>query len=225
MHILIVSATKEEIPRWFVQHAVQEHSQSFPQLTIDTLITGPGINHTAFWLGRWLANKTYDIIVNVGIAGSFNTVIPLGAVVSVVKDRFADFGYTSPQGFTDASTAGLLSPVGHWLSADGWLHASEDVPHAVPLPFAKVNGITVQTVTGDSASIERMQTLYQPDIETMEGAAFLYACHQSGTRSVCIRSISNYVEPRNKSNWNIPLAVQELDKAIFSLLNLINQSV
>jgi futalosine hydrolase len=33
-----------------------------------------------------------------------------------------------------------------------------------------------------------------------------------------IRSISNYVEKRNKENWNIPLALKNLHATILELL-------
>ncbi|HCK22655.1 MAG TPA: futalosine hydrolase [Bacteroidetes bacterium] len=225
MRILLVSATQEEIPGWFKGTATQSRKSSFSGLTIDVLVTGPGINHTAFWLGRRLAGSAYDLVINAGIAGSFNNSLPSGTVTQVTTDRFADFGYTSPEGFTDASAAGLLSPAGDWLSADGWITSTQHEGLTSLQQLSEVRGITVQTVTGDARTIEQMRERYHPDIETMEGAAFLYACHQSGMPALCIRAISNWVEPRNKANWNIPLAVQELNATLNAILNELNQSV
>jgi len=39
---------------------------------------------------------------------------------------------------------------------------------------------------------------------------------------VQIRSVSNYVEKRNKENWNIPLALKNLQSILIELLEKIN---
>jgi futalosine hydrolase len=46
----------------------------------------------------------------------------------------------------------------------------------------------------------------------MEGIAFHYACKQAKIPFLQIRAISNYVTPRNKSEWEIPLAIQNLNQ-------------
>jgi len=33
-----------------------------------------------------------------------------------------------------------------------------------------------------------------------------------------IRSISNYVEPRNKDNWDLPLAISNLNNTLIELI-------
>jgi futalosine hydrolase len=48
-------------------------------------------------------------------------------------------------------------------------------------------------------------------IESMEGAAFFYACRQAGVPCMQIRAVSNYVEKRNRDNWQIGLAVKNLN--------------
>jgi futalosine hydrolase len=60
--------------------------------------------------------------------------------------------------------------------------------------------------------------VYQADLESMEGAAFFYACLAEGVPFIEIRSVSNYVAERDKSYWNIPLAIQKLDKTLDRLM-------
>ena len=55
----------------------------------------------------------------------------------------------------------------------------------------------------------------------MEGAAFLFCCMKENIPCVQIRSISNFVEKRNKDNWNIPLAIENLHKEIIKILEAI----
>ena len=83
----------------------------------------------------------------------------------------------------------------------------------------KVNGITVNTTHGDDASIQKIQELFQPQVESMEGAAFFYACLLEGITCTQIRTISNKVEKRNKDNWDIPLAVKNLCATGLQLIN------
>ena len=56
----------------------------------------------------------------------------------------------------------------------------------------------------------------------MEGAAFFYVCLQEKIPFLQIRSISNYVEKRNKSNWNIPLAIDNLNVVLLDIINSLN---
>jgi len=53
----------------------------------------------------------------------------------------------------------------------------------------------------------------------MEGAAFHYACLKEKVPYAEIRSISNYVEKRDRSKWNIPLAIKNLNDFFIVLLN------
>jgi len=61
--------------------------------------------------------------------------------------------------------------------------------------------------------------LFNPQVESMEGAAFFYACLLEGITCSQIRTISNKVEKRNKDNWNIPLAVKNLCATGLQIIN------
>ena len=50
-----------------------------------------------------------------------------------------------------------------------------------------------------------------PQVESMEGAACMLACQEANVPCVQIRSISNYVEKRNKSKWDISMAIDNLN--------------
>ena len=67
-------------------------------------------------------------------------------------------------------------------------------------------------------SIELVTSNLHPDIESMEGAAFFYVCMMEKIPCVQLRAISNYVERRNKNNWNIPLSLKNLTATTFEFL-------
>jgi len=56
-------------------------------------------------------------------------------------------------------------------------------------------------------------------VESMEGAAFLFACLKKGIPCFQLRSISNYIEPRNLNNWNIPHAIGFLNKGLDEIIS------
>jgi futalosine hydrolase len=59
----------------------------------------------------------------------------------------------------------------------------------------------------------------------MEGAAFAYVCAKMKVNAIQIRSISNQVEPRNRNNWNIPLAIKNLNEVLGSLCEEIGKGL
>ena len=59
-----------------------------------------------------------------------------------------------------------------------------------------------------------MKEKYNPDIETMEGATFFYICTRENIPFLALRSISNMVGLRNKDNWDIRLALDNLSEKL-----------
>jgi futalosine hydrolase len=59
---------------------------------------------------------------------------------------------------------------------------------------------------------------FNPDIETMEGATFFYICSLENIPFLALRAISNKVERRNKINWKIALALNNLSEKLKEVL-------
>ena len=64
---------------------------------------------------------------------------------------------------------------------------------------------------------EAVRNKYSPELESMEGAAFHYTCIRSGKKFAQLRTVSNYVGDRNKENWNIDLAITNLNIELIKL--------
>ena len=167
---------------------------------------------TAFHLGQIL-NKKYDLAMDVGIAGAFRRNIPLGAVVNVVSERFADFGVEDGNKFLTAEEIGLKEVANYRAQV-----ASRGIRKVLSV-LPQVKGITVNMVHGNSASIKKIIKKFNPDIESMEGAAFFLACNHEKIPCIQIRAISNYVEKRNKKNWKLKLAISGLSEFAEKLLS------
>jgi len=87
----------------------------------------------------------------------------------------------------------------------------------------QVSAITVNTVHGHEPSIKKLSGRIQPHLESMEGAAFFYACTQAGVPCLQIRAVSNYVEKRNRDAWQIGLAIKNLNSFAAELLKVLEK--
>ena len=73
-------------------------------------------------------------------------------------------------------------------------------------------------VHGKEESIKKLEQKFSSAVESMEGAAFFYACAQSKQDCMQFRAISNQVEVRNKANWKIDSAIQNLTVSTLQFL-------
>jgi len=78
----------------------------------------------------------------------------------------------------------------------------------------KVSGITVNKAHGSKSSIEKCIEKYSAEVETMESAAIFSICLSQKINFQCLRSISNFVEPRNRAAWDIEKALKNLTTEI-----------
>jgi futalosine hydrolase len=216
MNILIVSATTFEIaPLLKEMNADIEgkiiSSYNYKQHQIDVLITGVGIAHTGFYLGKHLTDK-YDIAINAGICGSFNYTLSIGDIVRIDEDCFADLGAEDDEQFL--SVEELKLPGTYHVKNENHFNHS----YLSRLPNAK--GVTVNTAHGNIISIDKFISRTKADVESMEGAAFLFACNQTKTKCLQLRAISNYVEKRDRSKWNIPLVIESLNAFLIDFIKV-----
>ncbi len=219
MHITILSPTIFEsasILNYLEQNfALESGSYTKNELTVSLSVCGVGLVNTAIHTSS-LMDRPSDLFILIGLAGAFDQKYKLGDVVSVTEERFADLGAEDQDG-------SLLSV--HDLNLinkdkppfkDGKLINPTAAEFSF-LPTAK--SLSVNKVSGSLSSIALMRKKYDGDIENMEGAAFFQVCLQHRKKFLQLRSISNYVEPRNKDNWKIEEALQSLSKVVISMLD------
>lgn len=179
---------------------------------MDVLVTGVGMTAAAFHIGK-VINRKYDLAINAGVAGSFKKNIPPGTVVNVEKDCFADLGAEDGGKLIPLKEMGIKRQVSGFrfqvlsLNIKHQLSTIKRIIEELP----QVKGITVNTVHGNNSSIIKVVKKFHPDIETMEGAAFFFACNHEKVPCIQIRAISNYVERRNKKKWKMGLAITNLN--------------
>ncbi len=217
MRVLVVCATHKEI-----EPLISDFGISISELEVmrkaktfflkseieipksEILITGVGMTATAFAMGRHLATNKYDLAVNLGIAGSFDRNIALGDVAEITEDTFADLGADDDGEFLSIEQLGFGTNAYHATAklSDHYVNAQK---------LKQATAITVNTVSGNEVSIQKTINRLKPQLESMEGAAFFYACREMNLPCLQIRAVSNYVEKRNRDNWKIGLAIKNLN--------------
>jgi futalosine hydrolase len=226
MNILIVSATYLEIEPLLTHFKFVEQSNqklrkyTFNNHKIDVLIPGVGMTCTAYWMGKTLNTKLYDCAINLGLAGSFNDDIKIGEVVNIVSDRISELGAQDGEKFLSLIDMDLIEDEDFAL-VNGEMVNTIPIRNKVIDTLKSVKAISVNTTHGEENEIEKVVKLFNPDVESMEGAAFYYACLLEGITCTQIRAISNKVEPRNKENWDIKLAVKNLTETSLEIFKSI----
>lgn len=220
MKILIVAATSMEVKLLtdemeFIRekgNLLKEYG--FSDKKADVLLTGVGTTFTTFHLTRTLIKNKYDLVLSVGIAGSLSEDLEIGEVVNVVSEEFADLGIEDRGEFLTLFESGFVKE-NDFPFVNGQLKAAQSDGF---IKLKKVDGLTANKSHGKSSSIAELQKKFSAQLETMEGAAVFYVCNQLDVPCYQIRAISNYVEPRNRLQWNIPLALENLKVAVINTL-------
>ncbi len=207
MKMLIVAATAPEVG------ILQQHLSNAVQPTensVTVLITGVGSIATTFAVTKALATGSYDFVLQAGVGGSFNRSIALGELVFVTSERYGDIGAEDHDNYLDIFDMGLI-PADVPPHTHGQLLTPHHPIHDT-IGLRKATGLTINLVSGNERTIAHRQNTYNCDVESMEGAAFHYACLQMGVPFAQVRAISNYVIPRDKSQWQMKDAIINLNK-------------
>lgn len=214
--ILIVSATEAECEPILQQMARRKtvftwlHSGTVKGKAIEILVSGIGCVATAFRLAQTMILRRYSYAISIGIAGSFAEDIPICQCVQITEDCFADLGIDHNGQFRNLREEGL--------SCDNFDSDFIINPSPVFSHHRQVRGVTVQTASGSKTRINELTRRFHPHVETMENAAFFYVCRQMQVPFASFRAISNKVEPRNRENWQIAQAINNVNDEISNFL-------
>lgn len=197
--VLVVTATSAE--KRELQHALGSDVQF--------LVAGVGLVETTFNLTRYLmAHPEVTRVLNLGIGGGFAS-----AHVSVLdcclatSETIGDLGLCFDTHIEDLDPS-FLDMGNHYpcrnnlhAHAAEWLYQRNYVVRAGR--FLSVNGVSASTRRGGMVNRENCIC------ENMEGAAVARVCHGMGIDWLEFRVISNLVEDRDPSTWQIEAAINK----------------
>jgi len=216
MKILLVSATFKEIEPTLsflkieTQSNKNKYTIDFLGHQISVIITGIGSYSMVYWLTKKITEEQFDLVINAGISGSFDENLKIGDVVFVQTETIGDLGVDNNGEFKSLFDEKFVKP--NTFPFQNEILVNPQKKHYSILPNIEiVNGLSANTVSGEQVKIIALKDKFDVQVESMEGAAFFYVCLQENVNFVQVRAISNYVKPRNKSEWQIMMAISSLN--------------
>lgn len=192
----------------------------------ELLISGPGVFNAAQALSARLVESEPSLIVNTGISGIF---IPaggkIGDIAVATREQYLHTGVQSEETEDNAclpfdliensplSRMGIY-PLEAKIADSIHNRMIDKFPEGGSTGLHQGGFMTVSTITSTQEYADRIYDAHSPVMESMEGAACAHvaACH--GIPFAEIRSASNFVGDRDKSRWDVDLAVRNLGDAL-----------
>lgn len=215
MRVIITAATVGE---WMPSFAQLNglYSGESERMKVQFYQSGVGMLASAVAFTRLAIEDKPDLVIQIGIAGTFNRKLALGKVVVVNEEILGDTGVEEEGIWKDIFDLKLEKSSYHPFEKrklpNPWLAKY----NLLQLPI--VNAISVNEISTNSNRIEMLKKKYNPTIETMEGAALHYVCRETNIPFLQIRAISNYIGERDKSKWKINQSIEQLNKTVLAYL-------
>jgi futalosine hydrolase len=214
MKILIIAATELEMSFF------RAKMRGFNGLECICAITGVGLLSTLLKLTTEVNQHNPDIVVQLGIAGTFQDKNSIGTATVVKSESIPEMGVWEDNLYQDVFDMGLIPENTFPYQNKQLINPHENLIRACGLP--EVNAISVNRITTTVTDIMLYSNNYKADIESMEGAALHYFCILNAIPFIQIRGISNLVGERNKSNWKIKASMDAVTESCHQLLSSFN---
>lgn len=228
MRILVTAAEEQELQRAKRALEMVRGSRDV-KAQVEFRLTGIGAVQACHCVTREVvaaaaAGEPYNLVVNLGIAGSYDLdAFPIGSAAVISREHFADLGFGSEEGFSDLFQYGILEKDEFPYTNGALARQLLPYPHIEKVleKYGAGAGATVQCVTGTQARCNEIVAMYNPQIESMEGAGVYYAALMEKVPFFELRTVSNAVGERDTSKWESRAALDTLEECcreIFSVL-------
>ncbi len=219
--LLIISAVKEELSPLFNFLKLQQTNNNLVEIEWNNKkiffgFTGVGMINSAVYTSKFIYETNCDFALQAGIAGCFNYDNKLSETVEITHEFISEMFAQDGEKNIEMKSLNLIKEDSNSVyTSMGIENTSTLFPN-----LQKCRGITVNTIHGNETKIEQLKKRYYqlfgllPHSESMEGAAFFTACKANQLPCAQIRSFSNYVETRNRENWKMMEAIENLNKEL-----------
>jgi len=207
---LVVTATEQEM------NPIAERLAGSPGWL--PFVAGIGCLETAVNLSRFLADADCQIhgIINCGVAGAFVGAGPEMLDICLAEhETQADIGIWTASGIIDFDTIRVPSRFPLDLPL---LHKARAILSAKGVPPRIGPFVSVLAVSGTEQRGESLRKRYQAICENMEGAAVARVAQAFQLPCLELRAVSNMVQDRDPSQWQLAKAIQRSAEAISILL-------
>jgi futalosine hydrolase len=213
MRVIITAATNLEL-----DGSAKKASQLFQKskLKLSFHATGIGMLASGVKLTQLAATHKPDLIIQMGIAGSYSKKEPLGKVMVVASESIADLGVREKGSFKDLFESQLLKDNEAPFKKRKLTNPA--IRSFNVLKTDMVAAVTINEITTSPKRIKEIIATHNPVLESMEGAALHYVGSLTKTPFIQIRAISNYVGERNKTKWKLKESIEQLEAYVLTYL-------
>lgn len=222
MRVFITAATIDEWMPSFLEMNPLYTSESH-RLKIMFHQGGVGLLANAVSLMKLAFEEKPDLIMQVGIAGCFDSAAKLGNVFVVKEDLLGDTGVEEDGKWKDIFDLKLEKPGYPPFEKKRLPNNHLEKYNLLRLP--EVTSITVNEVSTKEDRIQQLVKKYNPVLESMEGAALHYVCRDMNIPFLQMRAISNYIGERDKTKWKITEAIGNLNQTVLKYVDKLYKMV
>jgi futalosine hydrolase len=189
-------------------------------------VTGLGKVNTASALTSLIGRFSPGLLINTGCAGAYGgSGLSVGDLALATEEIYGDEGVLTSSGWNSLDCIGIpllrvkeeeyfnKLPLSRSLVEKAVRFAGE---YGIPLRKGKF--ITVSTCSGTAVRGEELSNRFEAICENMEGVAAAHVSIMYGIDFMEIRGISNIVEDRNLSRWDIAHAAENAQRFVHAFI-------
>lgn len=216
MRIIVTAATVDEWMPAYLQVDTLYTSES-KRMKVNFHQSGVGMLATAVSLTKIIIDEKPDLVIQIGIAGTFDNSISLGKVVCIKEESLGDLGVEEDGKWKDIFDLKLEKSsyppfekrklINQWLKDYNLLRLQE------------VSALTINEITTSEERKQQLQKKYEAVTESMEGAALHYVCRIFNVPFIQMRAVSNYIGERDKSKWEMKTAIDNINVILLTYLD------
>lgn len=189
-------------------------------------VTGIGKVNAASAVTSLLERFEPELLINTGCAGAYrDSGLAVGDLAMATAEAFGDEGVRAPDGWHSLELIGIPAverEEKRWFNTFPMTRWAMDkagyVAETAGLALHRGTFVTVSTVSGTAERGEELSRRFGGICENMEGGAAAQVALLYGADCLEIRGVSNLVEDRDLSRWDIPLAVERAQAFIMRFI-------
>ena len=220
MRVIITAATNLEL-----DGSAKKASQLFKKskLKISFHATGIGMLASGVKLTQLATSYQPDLIIQMGIAGSYIKTEPLGKIWVVTSETIADLGVREKGIFIDLFDSQLIKENEAPFKKRKLINQAVKLFNVLKTDTAAA--VTINEITTSPKRIKEIIEAHNPVLESMEGAALHYVGGITKTPFMQVRAVSNYVGERNKAKWKLKESIDQLEAYVLTYLATLENSL
>jgi futalosine hydrolase len=189
-------------------------------------VSGIGKVNAAVATTLLLERFSPGLIINIGCGGAYReSGLQVGSLAVATAEVYGDEGVLTVDGWHSLELIGIPS-----VERKGNRYSNEfplsmqaagrvfQFASSLGLPVKRGKFITVSTCSGTTHRGDELCRRFGGICENMEGAAIAHVSLLYDTPCLEVRGISNMVEDRDISKWDIPLSVEMVQRFLFKCI-------